>query len=166
VADLTILPMEERHPRGVLAVYQPGIDTGSATFEEAVPSWPVFSSKWRPDLRLVAIDEVGTAVGWAAAGAVSDRIVHSRVAEHSVYVDLPHQGGGVGRRLLEALSERSESAGVWTLQSSILPENIASLKLHERCGFRVAGMRERGGCEFGQWRDVVMVERRSPTVGR
>lgn len=110
MAELTIGPMDERHARGVLAVYQAGIDTGNATFEEAVPSWLVFSSKWRPDLRPVAIDEVGTVVGWAAAGAVSDRIVHSRVAEHSVYVDLPHQGGGVGRRLLEALIKRSSSA--------------------------------------------------------
>ena len=77
MAELTIGPMDERHARGVLAVYQAGIDTGNATFEETVPSWLVFSSKWRPDLRPVAIDEVGTVVGWAAAGAVSDRIVYS-----------------------------------------------------------------------------------------
>ncbi len=157
--------MTDAHGPEVLAAYQAGIDTGNATFETAAPSWDAFFAKWRPDLRLVAVDDDGAVLGWAAAGTVSDRCVYSGVAEHGIYVSPAAQGTGVGRLLLTGLVELAEQAGVWTLQSGIFPENTASLALHERCGFRVVGVREKVGCHHDRWRDVVMVERRSSRVG-
>jgi phosphinothricin acetyltransferase len=144
----------------VEAIYAAGIATGDATFEIEPPTWDAFDAGKIADLRLVAeID--GTVVGWAAAGRVSDRCVYGGVAEHSVYVEPTVAGRGIGRALLQSLVEASEAAGYWTLQSGIFPENRASLALHERCGFRVVGTRERLGQHMGRWRDVVMVERRS-----
>jgi L-amino acid N-acyltransferase YncA len=157
--------MHDRDGPVVLATYQAGMDGGNATFETQAPSWEAFKAKVRDDLRLVALDDGGSVLGWSAAGTVSDRGVYVGVAEHSVYVDPNAQGRGVGACLLNALIERSEAAGVWTLQSGIFPENQASLALHERCGFRVVGVRQRVGSHFGRWRDVVMVERRSVVVG-
>lgn len=109
-------------------------------------------------------------VGWAAASGVSDRCVYAGVAEVSVYVDPAAQGRGVGRALLEALIAFTEWEGMWTLQAGIFPENEPSLALHRAVGFRVVGVRERlgrmsGGPRAGQWRDVLLLERRSPTVG-
>jgi L-amino acid N-acyltransferase YncA len=100
--------------------------------------------------------------GWVAASPVSDRCVYSGVVEHSLYVAGNARGSGVGRRLLEALVASTEAAGIWTIQSGIFPENAASLRLHERCGFRRVGIRERLGEHDGRWRDVVMIERRAP----
>jgi L-amino acid N-acyltransferase YncA len=87
------------------------------------------------------------------------------VIEHSVYVDPGYQGRGVGMALLRALVASAEDGGVWTVQSGVFPENTASLRLHERAGFRVVGTRERVGCHHGRWRDVVLVERRSTVAG-
>jgi phosphinothricin acetyltransferase len=113
----------------------------------------------------VAVDKEGTVLGWAAAGAVPDRCVYAGVVEHSVYVDPAAWGGGCGRLLLEALIQRCEAEGIWTVQSGILPENTGSLALHVRSGFRVVGRRERLGLHHGPWRNVLFVERRSPLVG-
>ena len=104
-------------------------------------------------------------VGWAALAPVSGRCTYAGVAEVSVYVAERARGRGVGRALLEALIESSEAAGIWTVQAGIFPENIPSLRLHERCGFRVVGTRERIGRLHGRWRDVVLLERRSGRVG-
>jgi phosphinothricin acetyltransferase len=159
-----IVEMTDAHAEAVLRIYQAGIDGGNATFETATPSW----EKWRAGhldrLELVALD-AGKVIGWAAAGAVSDRCAYAGVAEHSVYVDPSHQGRGVGRALLEALITASEDKGIWTLQSGIFPENTPSLALHNRAGFRVVGIRQRIGRHHDRWRDVVMVERRSPQGG-
>jgi phosphinothricin acetyltransferase len=87
------------------------------------------------------------------------------VIEHSVYVHPGHQGRGIGAALLEALIGSSEAAGIWTIQSGVFPENAASLRLHERAGFRVVGVRERVGCHYGRWRDTVLIERRSRIAG-
>jgi phosphinothricin acetyltransferase len=105
-----------------------------------------------------------TVIGWVAVVRVSPRPVYAGVVEHSVYVDAVARGRGVGRALLERLIASTEAAGIWTVQSGIFPENRASLVLHDRAGFRVIGTRERVGRHHGRWRDVLLVERRSPVV--
>jgi L-amino acid N-acyltransferase YncA len=97
---------------------------------------------------------------------VSDRCVYAGVVEHSVYVHPGHKQRGIGAALLAALIESTEAAGIWTIQSGVFPENSASLRLHQQAGFRVVGTRERIGCHHGEWRDVVLIERRSATAGR
>lgn len=149
----------------VLAVYQAGLNGGQASFETEAPSWERFTSGHLPEHRFVAEDPAtGTLLGWVAVSRVSGRCVYAGVVEHSVYVAPEAQGRGVGRALLEALIRSTEAAGIWTIQSGIFPENQASLALHRRAGFRVVGTRERIGRHHGRWRDVVMVERRSPRV--
>jgi L-amino acid N-acyltransferase YncA len=148
----------------VEAIYAAGIATRNATFETEPPSWEHFDASKRPDQRWVAVDD-DIVIGWVAAGPVSPRAVYAGVVEHSVYIDPDRHGQGVGRLLLHALIESTEAAGIWTIQSGIFPENTASLALHEACGFRALGRRERVGQHFGRWRDVVLVERRSPAVG-
>jgi L-amino acid N-acyltransferase YncA len=112
---------------------------------------------------LLARDD-GRAVGWAALAPVSSRPVYAGVAEVSVYVAAAARGRGVGTALLAALVESSEARGIWTLEAGILPENEASVRMHERCGFRVVGRRERLGRMRGAWRDVLLLERRSAVV--
>lgn len=143
----------------VRVIYQEGIATGNATFETDVPSWEEWDAAHLPDHRLVARRGDET-VGWAAVVPVSDRCAYAGVAEHSVYVAAAARGRGVGRQLLEALVASTEDSGIWTLQSGIFPENSVSLRLHEACGFRIVGIRERLGQLQGQWRDVVLMERR------
>jgi phosphinothricin acetyltransferase len=110
-------------------------------------------------------DDADEVVGWVAASAVSGRCVYSGVVEHSVYVAPTARGRGAGAALLQALIESTEADGIWTIESGIFPENTASLRLHERMGFRVVGRRERLGRHHGRWRDVVLVERRSGVAG-
>jgi L-amino acid N-acyltransferase YncA len=162
-ASVTIGPLRADHWDSVARVYAEGIATGHATFETEVPSWERWDASHLADHRLVALsgDEV---VGWAALSPVSGRCVYGGVAEESVYVAEEARGGGVGRALLEALIARSEAAGIWTIQTGIFPENEASVRLHERVGFRIVGMRERLGRHNGVWRDVLFLERRSPIV--
>ena len=147
----------------VARIYADGIATGDATFETEVPSWEEWDAAHLREHRFVAVadDEV---VGWIAATAVSHRSVYRGVLEHSVYVDTARQGQGVGRALLEALIGSTERAGAWTLQTSIFPENLASLALHESCGFRVVGRRDRIGRHHGGWRDTFLLERRSEVI--
>ena len=148
----------------VHAIYEQGIATGTATFEQTAPEWAEWDAGHLPEARLVAEGECGV-VGWAALSAVSSRCVYAGVAEVSVYVGEHARGRGVGRALLAALAGESERAGIWTLQAGIFSENAASIALHQRCGFRVVGTRERLGELGGRWRDVVLLERRSRTVG-
>jgi phosphinothricin acetyltransferase len=164
VAEVRIRALEPGDWPAVEAIYAAGIATGDATFETEPPSWEQFDEAKLPDHRLVA-ELDGRVVGWAAVVEVSDRCVYAGVVEHSVYVDPAVGGQGVGRRLLDALVGSTELAGIWTVQSGIFPENTASLALHQRAGFRVVGTRERVGRHHGRWRDVVLVERRSGTVG-
>ncbi|MHA6762134.1 GNAT family N-acetyltransferase [Streptacidiphilus sp. PAMC 29251] len=159
-----IAPLSAEHQAEVLAIYQLGIDEGHATFETAAPSWAAFDAAKLPDHRLVALGPDGRVLGWAAAVAVSDRCAYAGVVEHSVYVHPDARGLGVGAALLRALIASTEAAGIWTVQSGIFPENTASLALHQRAGFRVVGVRERIGRHHGQWRDVVLVERRSTVI--
>jgi L-amino acid N-acyltransferase YncA len=168
-----IRPMEPRDAPEVLTIYQAGLDTGQASFETRAPSWSAFDAGRLPAPRLVAVgpapaeagaNVVAKVVGWVAVTPVSSRSVYRGVVEHSVYVDPAVAGQGVGRRLLDALIGAADEAGIWTIQSSVFPENKASLALHARAGFRVVGVRERIGRHHGVWRDTVLIERRSPTL--
>jgi L-amino acid N-acyltransferase YncA len=150
---------EEDWP-AVATIFEEGIATRLATFETAVPTWTDWDASHQTDHRLVA-EEDDAVVGWAALSSYSARPCYSGVAEVSVYVAERARGRGVGRALLDALVERTERDGVWTLQAGVFPENTASLVLHRRAGFRVVGIRERLGKLDGSWRDVVLLERRS-----
>ncbi|MEV0531415.1 N-acetyltransferase family protein [Kitasatospora sp. NPDC050463] len=156
--------MEHGHARPVLAIYQAGIDEGNATFETAAPSWEAFDAARLPGHRHVALGAGGEVLGWVAVGAVSARPAYAGVVEHSVYVHPEARGLGVARALLEALIDSTEAAGIWTIQSGVFPENAASLAVHARAGFRVIGTRERVARQRGAWRDVLLIERRSPAV--
>ena len=147
----------------VSAIYADGIATRNATFETAVPSWDEWEPAHMDDYRLVGRVD-GEVVGWAALSRFSDRQCYRGVAEDSVYVRNGHHGQGVGYALLSALVSRAEAAGLWTIQAGVFPENLASLKLHVACGFRVVGVRERIGQLDGAWRDVVLLERRSKEI--
>jgi L-amino acid N-acyltransferase YncA len=160
-----IEPMTAAHGRQVLAIYQAGIDEGDATFETEVPGWAEFSRSRLPGHRFVALDPAsGSVLGWVAASPASGRSAYAGVVEHSVYVHPAARGRGIGRRLLAALIASTEAAGIWTIQSGIFPENTASLALHWAAGFRVVGRRERLGRHDGRWRDVLLIERRSPAL--
>jgi L-amino acid N-acyltransferase YncA len=152
----------------VEAIYREGIATGHATFETEPPNWTAFDAGKRSDLRLVA-ELNGTVVGWAAASAVSARPVYAGVIEHSLYISADSRGSGIGRQLLAAFLTAADEAGVWTVQSSIFPENARSLALHAAAGFRTVGTRERiarmsYGPLAGVWRDTVLLERRLPAL--
>jgi len=160
-----IEPMTTGHAAQVLAIYQAGIDEGDATFETAAPSWDEFDRSRLPGHRYVAVDPAsGEVLGWVAASPVSRRAVYAGVVEHSVYVHPAARGLAIGKRLLSALITSTEAAGIWTIQSGIFPENAASVALHEACGFRVVGTRERLGIHHGRWRDVLLLERRSGAI--
>ncbi|MGW8362252.1 N-acetyltransferase family protein [Streptomyces wedmorensis] len=161
---LTLVPMTDDHAPAVMAIYQQGIDEGNATFETAAPPWSAFDTAKLPAHRFVALDRERRAVGWTAVSHVSARPAYAGVVEHSVYVCPTARGTGVGRTLLDALIVSTEKAGIWTIQAGIFPENAASLALHEAVGFRVLGRRERVARHHGVWRDVLLVERRSPVV--
>ena len=146
----------------VAQIYKAGIETGNATFETNIPSFEEWDEKHLPFGRIVIIKD-GILVGWAALSKVSDRCVYEGVAEVSVYVS--DHGKGLRTQLLQKLIEVSESEGLWTLQCGIMRENIASIRLHEKCGFRKIGYRENVGKLNGVWRDNILMERRSKTVG-
>jgi phosphinothricin acetyltransferase len=148
----------------VRRIYLEGIATGHATLETEAPAWDLWDRAHRMDCRIVA-REGGLMLGWAALSRVSERCAYGGVAEVSVYVAVEARGKGVGRALLEELVRASEEAGVWTLQAGIFPENTASLSIHQRCGFRVVGVREKFGNLRGTWRDVALLERRSKRIG-
>ncbi len=155
--------MRAEHAAAVLAIYQAGIDEGDATFETRAPAWDEFTAARLPGHRFVA--RAGSEIlGWVAACAVSGRCVYAGVVEHSVYVHPAARGHGAGLQLLDALIGSTEAAGIWTIQSGIFPENTASAALHRSAGFRIVGTRERIGRHHGRWRDVVLIERRSPLI--
>ena len=144
-------------------IYQAGMDTNMATFQTECPSWQEWNASHLDDCRIVVLSG-NTVAGWAALTAVSGRCVYAGVAEVSIYIDPDLQGKGAGTSLLNALIQESEKQGYWTLQSGILQENLASIRLHERCGFRMVGYRERIGKDrFGIWRNTVLMERRGPS---
>jgi L-amino acid N-acyltransferase YncA len=147
----------------VASIFEAGIRAGNATFETEAPDWDAWDASHYRQHRVVAV-EAGRVVGWAALSPVSERCCYSGVAENSVYVAPEAQGRGVGRLLLERLIARADQDGIWTIQAGVFPENVASVQLHVRCGFRIVGVRERLGKLDGAWRDVVLLERRSEEV--
>ncbi len=170
MVSLEIREMTAGDADAVLEIYGEGIATGHATFETAAPEWADWNRARRPDCRFVAADGVEV-LGWAVLSPVSSRPVYAGCAEVMIYIAARARGRGVGRALLHRLVAASEAAGVWTLQAGIFPENVGSLALHESFGFRRLGVRERPGRMShgpmtGQWRDVVLLERRSRTIGR
>lgn len=162
--EIMIAEMVAAHWPAAREIYAQGIATGNATFEAQVPDWALWDARHLPAPRLVAYagEEL---VGWAALSPYSARPVYRGVAEVSVYVATAARGRGLGRALLQELVARSEAAGIWTLQAGIFAENAASLALHQACGFRLVGRRERLGQMHGIWRDVILLERRSAIVG-
>ncbi|MFB8107768.1 MULTISPECIES: GNAT family N-acetyltransferase [Streptomyces] len=164
VLSAVVVPLAAEHAEQMLAIYQAGVDEGNATFETAAPAWEAFDAAKLPEHRFAAVEGNGKVLGWVAASRVSDRCSYAGVVEHSVYVHPAARGRGIASTLLRALIESTERAGIWTVQSGIFPENAASLAVHERAGFRVIGTRERIGRHHGVWRDVVLVERRSPAI--
>jgi L-amino acid N-acyltransferase YncA len=148
----------------VREIYLDGIATGDATFQTRAPTWTEWHETHLAAPRL-AVREAGKVIAWAVLSPVSTRAVYRGVAEVSIYVSSRQRGKGHGKRLLSVLVCASEQAGIWTLQAGIFPENVASVRLHEACGFRLVGTRERLGRHEGTWRDVLLLERRSSTVG-
>jgi L-amino acid N-acyltransferase YncA len=165
----TIRTMRADDGPAILRIYQQGADTGHATFQTSAPPWEEWDHGHTRDARLVAERDGGVA-GWAALARVSSRPVYAGVAELSIYIADDARGAGVGRLLMESIIESAEAAGYWTLESGVFPENRASIALHESTGFRIVGTRERQGRMThgpmtGVWRDVVLLERRSATIG-
>ncbi len=162
--------MRSEHWKEVKRIYQQGIDTGNATFEISSPaSWGAWSRKFLSDLSLVLLDE-DQVLGWAAISPVSSRQVYQGVGELSLYVDDGYQGQGIGKKLMEKIISRSEGAGFWTLQAGIFPENKPSIQIHLKAGFRIVGERVRigrmaSGPRVGEWRNVLLLEKRSETIG-
>ena len=161
---MQIISLLPTHWEAVKQIYEEGISTGNATFQTTAPTWEEWDATHSVKPRLIVIenDEIS---GWAAITPVSGRCVYAGVGEVSVYVSAASRGKGIGKNLLQALIEESEKENFWTLQAGIFPENISSLAIHEACGFRVIGTRERIGKMNGAWRDTVLLERRSTTIG-
>jgi phosphinothricin acetyltransferase len=162
--NIKLRPLKKEDWPAVAEIYKQGIDTGNATFQTDIPTWEAWDSGHLKICRIVATndDEI---IGWAALTLVSGRCVYTGVAEVSVYVASSYKGQKIGTRLLESLISQSESKGFWTLQAGIFPENIGSIKLHEKLGFRQLGFREKIGKMNGIWRDTILLERRSKKVG-
>jgi phosphinothricin acetyltransferase len=160
---ITLDIMKPSDWEAVKEIYEEGIATGNATFQQSAPTWHEWNSTHLQHSRIVAKDN--NVLGWAALTPVSGRCVYAGVAEVSVYVSDKARGKGLGKQLLQKLVDESEANNIWTLQAGIFPENIASIKIHEACGFRILGKRERIGKMNGIWRDTVLLERRSETVG-
>ncbi len=159
-----IRELHDNDAAAVLDIYRQGLDTGEASFETEPPDWPTWQRKYHPFCRL-GFDESGLLLGWAALAPVSARDCYRGVAEISIYVNPDQRGRGIGSRLMARLVEDSEAEGIWTLYSSIFPENQATLKLHLKHGFREVGIRERIAQRDGRWRDTLILERRSQKVG-
>lgn len=161
---LLLTPLTAAHYPAVAAIYAEGIATGHATLTTEVPTWESWDAAHLAHSRVVACTTAGEVGGWAALTPVSGRCVYSGVAEVSVYVGEKFRGQRVGLQLLRELVLESEQHGIWTLQAGIIRENTSSLRLHERAGFRLVGVREKLGQLHGQWRDVCLLERRSTVI--
>ena len=159
-----IRPMRDEDGPRILEIFAQGIKTKQATFDSEVPSWEQWDTTHHRFGRVVLLNASDTVLGWAAIKPTSNRACFSGVAEVSIYLDTNYLGRGIGKILLKKLILESESNGIWTLQSGIFPENKASLALHEKCGFRVVGIRSKVGKMEGKWRDIVLLEKRSDII--
>ena len=162
--DFVIEKMKDEDWSKVASVYREGIATGNSTLEKEPPEWEKWDKDHLRNCRLVARAQ-GKVIGWAALSPVSTRCAYSGVAEVSLYITTSARGIGVGKTLFRAVIKESEQAGIWTLQGQIFPENISSIAMSKSCGFREVGYREHIGQMNGVWRDVILMERRSKTVG-
>lgn len=162
--ELIFRNLKEADWESVSEIYKQGIDTGHATFELNVTTWKEWDKAHLENCRFV-VEKNNAIVGWAALSAVSSRYVYRGVAEVSVYVSITHIGQNIGTLLLKKLVKESETFGIWTLQSSVFSENKGSIIIHEKSGFRKLGYREKVGQMNGFWRDTILLERRSTSVG-
>lgn len=161
--DISIRPMMTTDWISVAEIYQQGIETGNATFQEDIPGWNEWDKNHLTSCRLVA--ETGKKiVGWAALTAVSERCVYAGVAEVSIYISSDLRGQKTGTKLLDRLIKESEENGIWTLQAGVFPENKPSIRIHKNLGFRYVGYREKIGKMNGTWRDTILLERRSKLI--
>jgi len=161
--SLTFNNIESIHYNAISKIYEQGIATGNATFQQNAPTWEVWDEFHLKSCRIIGVlnQEI---VGWAALTPISSSCSYSGVAEVSVYVDEKYRGKKIGYFLLEQLIRESESNEIWMLQASIFPENEASIKIHISLGFRIVGTREKIGKMNNLWRDTVLLERRSQIV--
>ena len=148
----------------VADIYKQGIETGNATFQQKIPTWQEWDNEHLKKCRIIAVIQEEIA-GWAALSPVSERCVYGGVAEVSVYVAEKFRGQKLGIQLLKQLIEESEKENLWTLQAGVFPENLASITIHKKLGFRELGYRERIGKMNGKWRNTVLLERRSEKTG-
>lgn len=155
--------LERRHWPQVARIYQEGIDMGVSTFETEVPSWESWNAVHLKTCRLI-VQKDGQVAGWAALLPISSRAVYRGVAEESIYIAREFHKQGIGQFLLTKLIEESEKQGFWTLQATMFDGNTASIRLHEKCGFRRVGVRHAIGQLNGEWKDTVLYERRSKVV--
>ncbi|MYL43388.1 GNAT family N-acetyltransferase [Virgibacillus massiliensis] len=162
--QIIMKPMVYRDWPEVRDIYMEGIATGNATFDTQAPTWEEWNEKYLNVCRLVA-SEQGKVIGWAALLPISSKKAYAGAAELSIYLSAASRGKGIGRKLMEYVISESEANGFWTLQSGIFPENEGSIRLHEKLGFYQVGVRKRIGKLNGVWRDVVLLERRSDSVG-
>lgn len=162
--QLMIRDLEASDASAVVQIYQQGLDSGEASFETQAPDWGSWHKKYHRFCRLVW-EQDGEVQGWAALAPVSARDCYRGVAEVSIYVAHGHLGKGIGNELMQALIAASEANGIWSLYSSIFPENEATRRLHLRHGFREVGFRERIARQNGRWRNTLILERRSDSVG-
>jgi L-amino acid N-acyltransferase YncA len=164
VASMNLIEISEENYPEVARIYGEGLQTGTATFETTIPSWEKWDAGHLSFGRILAVEK-DHYLGWASLSPVSSRCVYGGVAEVSVYVSDSTRGKGVGEFLLKNLIEISEANNIWTLQSGIFRDNVASHKLHIKCGFREVGYKEKVGQLHGVWKDNVLLERRSKVVG-
>ncbi len=157
--------MTQEDSSRILEIYKTGLETRNATFEVHVPSWNDWDSKHLKHSRFVYVNDDNKVMGWVALSPVSTRKVYDGVSEVSIYVDTKELGKGVGSMLMEKVITSSEKEGIWTLCSSVFPENAATLKLHLKFGFKIIGRRERIAQLDGKWRDTILLERRSAIAG-
>ncbi|AZA84566.1 N-acetyltransferase family protein [Chryseobacterium indologenes] len=161
---MDIISFGKEQFREIAEIYRQGLETGNATFETSVPNWEDWDKSKLEHSRFAAVID-NIIVGWAALSAVSDRCVYGGVAEVSIYISNDHKGKGIGKALMTKLITESEIHGIWTLQSGMFPENEAPIALHKSTGFRIIGHREKIGKLGDTWRDTVIMERRSKTIG-
>ena len=160
---MKITPLTPSHWPDVERIYQEGIESNQATFETTTPSWYDWDKNHLDECRFVTIDN-GIVVAWAALLPVSTRAVYSGVAEESIYITKSHWGKGIGYMLLSHLISISERKGIYSLQAVLFPENLASVRLHEKCGFRKIGFKRKIAQRNGIWRDTVLYEKRSEII--
>ncbi|MDM1556135.1 N-acetyltransferase family protein [Chryseobacterium indologenes] len=161
---MEIRPIIKDNFSEVIEIYKQGLATNIATFQNDSPQWEEWD-KAHLDFCRISIYDNDNMIGWASLTPVSSRCVYAGVAEVSIYIAQDERGKGVGKTLLTELIQQSEENGIWTLQSGIFAENESSIKLHEKCGFRLVGYREKIGKKNGIWKDNVLMERRSKNIG-